>query len=75
MAKKKGMVKLFAPNISKYEEFEFDHAEAILQDAELRLKKNPKQKTWELPDKSEYDFVNGKLITGADKGTDKKAHK
>jgi hypothetical protein len=75
MAKKKDMVKLFAPNMSKYEEFEFGHAEAILQDAERRLNKNPKKVTWTLPENSEYDFVNGKLITGTDTGKNTKAAK
>jgi len=51
-------------------EFSLEHAEALLQ-----FEKDRGQKNWSLPAKSKYQFVNGKLVKGADTTTVRKTKK
>jgi hypothetical protein len=64
---------LFSNDLAEEREFNLKHAERILKYQE---KKNiSPENGWSLPEKSEYDFVNGKLITGTDQGKNTKAAK
>ena len=66
-------VVLFSNDLAEAREFDHKHAERILkyQENKNKLPKNG----WALPEDSNLKYVNGKLITGADKGTDKKPQK
>lgn len=60
----------------KKEDFDFEHAQAILR---IESKRNPRKvdqdQVWRLPADSKYTFANGNIIDKSNNGTDKEAQK
>jgi hypothetical protein len=63
-------VVLFSNDLAEDREFDLKHAERL-----LRYQEKKKKSGWTLKENSEYDFVNGKLITGTDTGKNTKSAK